>query len=127
MQFSLIIITESVDKIMEAFIRIYLGELVFRLDFRLEQRAGEIQAWPAGARGKRPSLSLQILVAAAWPPPPILAQSSKIDMGDRGLELLSPKFPSEESNVTQNIFLHSYPPLCLVFRAGGFSCIYNNA
>lgn len=79
-----------------------------------------------GARGKRPSLSLQILVAAAWPPP-ILSQSSKIDMGDRGLELLSPKFPSEESNVTQNIFLHSYPPLCLVSRAGGFSCIYNNA
>ena len=34
---------------MEAFIGIYLGELVFRLDFRLEQRS-EHKAWAAGQK-----------------------------------------------------------------------------
>ena len=67
---------------MEAFIGIYLGELVFRLDFRLEQRV-EHQARAAGR-----AESGQVLVCKPWSEPPgplpsFLSQSSKIDMSER--------------------------------------------
>lgn len=58
---------------MEAFIGIYLGELVFRLDFRLEQRV-EHQARPAGR-----AESGQVLVCKPWSVPPAPCPPSSLN------------------------------------------------